>query len=97
MNEQLFLEPKSILVSEVVTGGPAHKGGIRGGTKSFRISKTVIYVGGDVITEIDGKAVGSMGDIRNALYDKKDGQIIDIKVFRQGSYKIFKVKVKLQT
>jgi S1-C subfamily serine protease len=98
LSDALGLSIKNgILVSEVVKGGPAHKGGIKGGTKSFHISNTVIYVGGDVITEIGGKEVGSMGDIRNALYDKKDGEIIDIKVFRQGRYKIFKVKVKLQT
>ncbi|UCG79377.1 MAG: trypsin-like peptidase domain-containing protein [Nitrospirota bacterium] len=88
---------KGILVSTVEKGGPADKAGLRGGSERVRVSGTTIYIGGDIITEIAGVKVTSTEDIRRSLSDKKDGDLIDVKVFRKGEFKILKIRVKLKT
>ena len=88
---------RGILVSEVVRGSPADEAGIRGGTFPVQISRTVIYLGGDVITEIDGREVTSMEDIREVMRDKREGQVITVKLFRRGSFMTVRVRVKLKT
>ncbi len=98
LSNELGLEiKKGILVSQVVEDGPADKAGLRGGKDPIHISKTIIYTGGDIITEIDGMKVGSMRAIRSALADKKEGQVINIKIYRKGGYITLKVSVKLKT
>ncbi|MCI4626659.1 MAG: trypsin-like peptidase domain-containing protein [Candidatus Magnetoovum sp. WYHC-5] len=70
------------LVSEVVDGSPSYRAGIRGGNRAVRISGTVFYLGGDIVVEVDGKKVMSMDDIKNALFNKKEGQRVNLKIIR---------------
>lgn len=86
-----------ILVSEVIKGGPADKAGVRGGTKPVQVSRTIIYIGGDVITEIDGAKVESMEDIKNALRDKREGRAVKIKLFRKGRFITVNMPIQLKT
>ncbi len=88
---------RGILVSEVIKGGPAYESGLRGGKKPVQVSRTIIYIGGDVITKVDGKDVGSMEEIRHILEGKKEGRIVKMKIFRENTYKTLKVRIKLQT
>lgn len=57
------------LVSEVVPGSPADKAGLQSG---------------DVITEVDGAQVESVGTLRGLIALKKPGQSIALKVIREG-------------
>jgi S1-C subfamily serine protease len=98
LSDELGLEiKKGILVSQVVEGGPADKAGLKGGKDPIHISKSIFYTGGDIITEIDGMKVGSMRAIRSALADKKEGQVINVKIYRKGGYITLKMSVKLKT
>ncbi len=87
---------RGILVSEVDPEGPAARAGIRGGTLPVRISGTLIYLGGDVILEINGKPVSSMDEIRRALRGKREGDRVDILISRAGKRKKIRMKVRLR-
>ncbi len=88
---------KGILVSEVIRRSPGHKAGIRGGNRAVEISGAVIYLGGDIILEVNGIKVSSMQDIKKALKDKKKNEIIVIKILRGKRTKKLKVKLELKS
>ena len=73
-----------ILVSQVVPGGEADKGGLRGGSEAVQYGQSVIYLGGDVITAIDGAPVRSYSDYFAALFNTMAGDSVDITVLRGG-------------
>ena len=52
---------KGVLVNEVVKDGPADKAGIEGGDTEATIEGAKVRLGGDIITEIDGKPIGVDG------------------------------------
>lgn len=79
-----------ILVSGVEKDSGAEKGGIRGGTKAVqygsRFNPTTIYLGGDIITEIDGIEIRTYADYTSALEDKRPNDEIKVKVYRDGKF-----------
>lgn len=75
---------KGIVVSQVVPGGEADRGGLRGGTTAVQYGQSVIYLGGDVITAIDGKPVEGYDDYFAVLFDTDAGDTVDITVLRDG-------------
>jgi S1-C subfamily serine protease len=54
---------KGALVSEVVTGGPADRAGLRGGTREETLEGVIIKVGGDVITGVNGQTVKDLYEL----------------------------------
>ena len=78
---------EGVLVSEVVSGGPADEAGIRGGDTSATIEGAELRLGGDIITEIDGKKVSGMEDVVNIVNSAKPGETVDVKVDRGDSTK----------
>ncbi len=54
---------EGVIVQSVVKGGPADKAGIEGGNTTATIEGAQIGLGGDIITEIDGKKVAGMDDV----------------------------------
>jgi S1-C subfamily serine protease len=84
-----------ILVSEVQAGSNAYKAGIRGGNarSAVRYGRNIIYLGGDIIIEIDGLAVASYSDLYNALEDNKPGETVSVKIMRDKKLKTITVKL----
>jgi len=84
-----------ILVSEVEEGSGAQKAGIRGGTKAVqygsRFNPTTIYLGGDIITAIDGISVRTYADYTSALESKRPNDTVLVTVYRSGKYEKLKV------
>jgi S1-C subfamily serine protease len=76
---------EGVLVNEVVEGGPADEAGIEGGDTSATIEGASIRLGGDVITEVDGKKVSSMEDVINAVNAAKPGEEMTLTVDRGKS------------
>src|ERR1700716_823519 len=70
------------LVQTVQKGTAADKAGIRGGTINSTTESGQIAVGGDIIVNIDGKAVTSSEDVATDVSAKKPGQTITIGVLR---------------
>ena len=73
-----------MLVSEVDSGGNAEKAGLKGGTKAvyYGSRNSILYLGGDVITKIDGIAITSLAEYYSALESKKPGDVVDVVVHR---------------
>jgi S1-C subfamily serine protease len=82
-----------LLVSRTRRNGLAEKAGMRQGTEPVRYGSSVIYLGGDIITMVDGMKIDTLTDLYSALEDNKPGEQIDIEVIRSG--KPVKMKVML--
>jgi S1-C subfamily serine protease len=79
-----------LLVSRTKRGGYAEQAGIRQGSEPVRYGSTVIYLGGDIITSVDGMKIASLTDLYSALEDNKPGEKVNVEVLRNGK------SVKLQ-
>jgi len=86
-------EQEGVLVNEVVKGGPADEAGIKGGDTSATIEGESLRLGGDVITEVNGKKVEGMEDIINAVNSASPGEKMELIVDRDGETKEITVKL----
>ena len=86
-----------ILVSAVKAGSSAEKAGIRGGTQAVqygsRFNPKTIYLGGDIITAVDGISVRTYADYTSALESHRPGDTVTLTVRRDRAD--VKLKVKL--
>ncbi len=76
---------KGLLVSQIVPGGRADQAGLKAGTTPVRYGASVIYLGGDVITEINGVSVSDYNDLFTALSNTRPGDVVPVAVYRNGS------------
>ncbi len=76
---------RGVLVQEVSPQGPAARAGMRGGTTRVQVAGRPLLVGGDVITAVDGRAVGSMEEVAAAVAAKEPGEQIRLEVRRGPS------------
>ncbi|TVR33720.1 MAG: PDZ domain-containing protein [Spirochaetaceae bacterium] len=78
---------EGILISQVVSGGNAEAAGLRGGRRNqaVRYGSTVIYLGGDIITRVDGVATRSLANLYEALEDKRPGDEVRVVYLRGGA------------
>lgn len=88
---------QGLLVSELTRGGIAEQGGLRAGTESVRYGSrrdaVVIYLGGDIITYIDGVPVSTFADYYSLLESKKPGDKVDITVQRGRQEEILTIRL----
>ncbi len=84
-----------ILVSEVEKGSNAAKSGLEGGDSSqgVRYGRSIIYLGGDIIIEVDKLPVTSLYDLLGALEDNKPGETVEVKVLRGRKEKTLYIKL----
>ena len=75
---------RGVLVSRTAKGGNAEKAGIVQGTTAARYGSSIIYLGGDIITQIDSIEVASIADYYSALESKRPGDTVSVKVRRNG-------------
>ena len=73
-----------VLVSEVTKNGNADKAGIRGGTQRANYGRSIIFLGGDIVTKIDDIAIASLADYFSALEDKRPGDTVSMTIRRKG-------------
>jgi S1-C subfamily serine protease len=48
------------------------------------MGSSVIYLGGDIITAVDGMKVDTLADFYSALEDNKPGEKVAVELFRGG-------------
>lgn len=82
---------RGLLVSKVTKGKNADKAGIEGGTEAVRYGSSIIYLGGDIITKIDGIAIRSIADYYSVMENKRPGDKITVTVYRKSSEIDFEV------
>jgi S1-C subfamily serine protease len=75
-----------LLVSEVTKGSRAAKAGLKAGTEGVRYGASrnarMIYLGGDIITEIEGVKITSLADYYSVLESRRPGDTVRVKVLR---------------
>ena len=84
---------EGVLVQEVVKDGPAEKAGVEGGTTAATIDGASVSLGGDIITEVNGKAITSMDDVINAVDAADPGDSMELTIVRGGDEKTVTVKL----
>jgi len=75
---------EGILVSRVKAGSNAEKAGLKGGNRNraVRSGTNVIYLGGDIIVNINGQPVASLGDFYAALENSRPEDVVPVTVIR---------------
>jgi S1-C subfamily serine protease len=74
-----------ILISRTLKGGLAEKAGLRQGSEPVQYGRNVIYLGGDIITSIDGIKVNNISDFYSALEHSKPGDKVKVGIYRGGN------------
>lgn len=81
----LDMRTTGVLVSSVVTGGPAAAAGLRGATRELSVDGEPVPVGGDIITEIDGMQIKVFEDLLGYLFTRtKPGDEVTLTILRNG-------------
>jgi S1-C subfamily serine protease len=71
-------------ITEVRSGTPAARAGLRGATGSRSVRGESYPTGGDVITAVDGKHIASADALRRAIEAKHPGDTISVTYSREG-------------
>jgi len=84
---------EGVLVARVVSGSPAEKAGIRGGSEQQVLQGQPYVTGGDVITAIDGTALTSMEQLAGIINKHKPGDTVTLAIVRDSSAQTLTVKL----
>jgi S1-C subfamily serine protease len=84
---------EGLLISQVVRGSAADLAGIRGGTQPVRFGRGILYIGGDIITSIDGQPVRTRDDLDRILNTKNLGDRVKVEIVRNGRRNTFTVEL----
>ena len=82
-----------LLIQEVGRGSAAEQAGLKGYRDVVLVGNERLGVGGDFITEVDGKPVTESDALAREIARKRPGDTITVKVFRAG--KVLDLAVKL--
>ena len=74
-----------ILVARVMRGSSADGAGIQGATEIAVLYNRRFLIGGDIITEIEGKPVASLEELRLMPESKRPGNTVNITLYRGRS------------
>src|SRR5262245_22981272 len=84
---------EGLLVQTTTRGGPAAEAGIHGGDRVAQAGMRRFYVGGDVLTAIDGQKIASRVAVDLMLNKRRPGEEVTITLFRGGKKMDLKVKL----
>jgi S1-C subfamily serine protease len=71
-----------VLVQQVVPGGAADRAGLHGGRERAYLGNIPIYVGGDLVVQIDDQDIETPQDIANVLDSHHAGDTVKVTVYR---------------
>jgi S1-C subfamily serine protease len=78
---------EGVIVQTVVKDGPADKAGLEAGGTSATIDGEEVRLGGDIITEVDGKKVKGMEELVELIQESQPGDELELKILRDGQEK----------
>jgi S1-C subfamily serine protease len=93
--KKLFNLPteNGLLVQQVDKGTGAAKAGIKGGTTQVVVEGETYWVGGDIITKIDGRPVSDVDQLFSAVQGKHPGDSMKIELWHDGTQKTVTAKL----
>ncbi len=87
---------EGVIVQSVVKDGPADKAGLEAGGTSATIEGNEVRLGGDMITEVDGKKLKSMDELVEIIQGSKPGDELHLTILRDGNEKTADVTLGTQ-
>ena len=86
--KQVFSFPlvQGFLIEVVEPASPADKGGLHGGGLELSVAGRDFLIGGDIITQMNGKPITSPETLADTLKTLSVGSTLTMKVFREGKY-----------
>ncbi|HYQ78120.1 MAG TPA: trypsin-like peptidase domain-containing protein [Solirubrobacterales bacterium] len=87
---------EGVIVQSVVKDGPADKAGIEAGGTSATINGEEVRLGGDIITEVNGKKLKSMDELVEIIQGSKPGDELKLTIIRGGDEKTADVTLGTQ-
>lgn len=84
---------RGAIVARIARGGPAHRAGIRGGTRRVEVGNAILIIGGDILTAVDGAAFESSQAFHEILKKKRPGETIELRLWRGKEEKVVKVRL----
>ena len=76
---------EGVLLLEISADSPAARAGLRGGQDRVRLGRSVLLIGGDILTAIDGEPIATSRDLLRFLDTRTVvGQTIQVTVWRDG-------------
>jgi S1-C subfamily serine protease len=85
---------KGAMVIDVTPGGPADIAGLKGGNRQVQVGNLLLKAGGDVITGIDQLEIKDADDLIKHLRERKPGDTIHMKIFRNGKFRDMRVTLQ---
>jgi S1-C subfamily serine protease len=73
-----------LLVSRTRRNGLAEKAGLRQGGEPVQYGRSVIYLGGDIITAVNGTKTNTLADLYSALEACRPGDTVKVEIIRGG-------------
>jgi S1-C subfamily serine protease len=73
-----------LLVSRTRRSGLSEKGGLRQGSEPVQYGRSVIYLGGDIITSVNGMKTDTLADLYSSLEASRPGDIVNVEIIRGG-------------
>jgi S1-C subfamily serine protease len=87
---------RGLLVVRVYGGSGADDAGLRAGTDEVVVAGESYRLGGDLIVEVDGKAVATPEDLREAVSAKDPGDTVTIEAYRGDEKRRFEIELERQ-
>jgi S1-C subfamily serine protease len=87
---------EGVIVQTVVKDGPADKAGLEAGNTSATIDGEEVQLGGDIITEVDGKKLKSMDELVELIQESKPGDDLQLTFLRGSQEKTAEVTLGTQ-
>jgi S1-C subfamily serine protease len=78
---------EGVLVQTVVKDGPAAKAGIEGGKTSATLEGAEVQLGGDIITELNGKKLAGMEGLVDFVNGARSGDKVEVTFLQDGDEK----------
>jgi putative serine protease PepD len=75
---------QGVLIGSVQPDTPAEDAGLEGGDTPVTLNGENYTLGGDIIVKVDGQAVTTVDDVREAILAKKPGDTITLEINRDG-------------
>ncbi|GGK37754.1 serine protease [Deinococcus malanensis] len=88
---QYNLPRTGALVSQVTPNSPAAQAGVSGGTTRIQTPVGPVFLGGDVITAINGQTIESAADLREYLFTRQAGERVTLTINRAGQTQTLQV------
>jgi S1-C subfamily serine protease len=73
-----------LLVSRTRRGGLAERAGLRQGSEPVQYGRSVIYLGGDIITSVNGLRTNTLADLYASLEASRPGDTVRVEIIRGG-------------